>query len=426
MNLGIPVVEMAWLDELKSNGSGRNPMQLTSKYLLRPLHGLLLCVTGFDADEREDMKRICEKLGGTFSLDLTKSCTHLIAKTASGAKYEHGKKWGLHVVSKEWLLQVDSKNSYIEPQLYSLEPQGTTNEEIDIHESFDSYLDSCNLFLPVDLDSKQLSSLKKQIRQAGGTVSTGVVDGFVTHCLVLHSTLSQSDIRRFSTCRPKLPILSLDWLYKCFSTQSLVPFEGFYCGETGVGLLKLHRLNSSLLSNTTMTTMTNGTTTLSNSHHPAPILSSLSSTKRIKVSKNTSSRSFSVMDMDLSDSPVAFQEISIQKSIPSRAFTVDSEKYSHLLEPKLGLFHGKSASSIGFSENQVTIIIKELEKNGAKFKKFKSMECMESIDFLIVPFEKHKRESSLLSFKSQIVTELWLESCLQVFYKLEISFYSFY
>ncbi len=79
------------------------------EHSLMVLEGLTVCVTGFNSQEREELRRRIRKLGAGFSLDLTKHCTHLIAKYATGSKYEYAVKWGLPVVSVLWIEDCEAK-----------------------------------------------------------------------------------------------------------------------------------------------------------------------------------------------------------------------------------------------------------------------------------------------------------------------------
>lgn len=42
-------------------------------------------------------------MGGVYSPDLTKTCTHLVAKSSEGRKFEFAAKWGLQIVTADWI-----------------------------------------------------------------------------------------------------------------------------------------------------------------------------------------------------------------------------------------------------------------------------------------------------------------------------------
>ncbi len=81
-----------------------------NQHALRALEGLVICATGFSAHEREEIRLRAQRLGAGFSLDLTKDCTHLIAKSNIGSKYEYATKWGLPVASMQWIEDCASKS----------------------------------------------------------------------------------------------------------------------------------------------------------------------------------------------------------------------------------------------------------------------------------------------------------------------------
>ncbi|GAX78177.1 hypothetical protein CEUSTIGMA_g5619.t1 [Chlamydomonas eustigma] len=97
-------VNLGWLGECQRLGKKVSFMP----YLLAPLAGLHVCLTGFPIDPpgpREQFPAIIEALGGLHSADMRRGvCTHLVACTASGSKYTHAKQWGnICVVSEQWL-----------------------------------------------------------------------------------------------------------------------------------------------------------------------------------------------------------------------------------------------------------------------------------------------------------------------------------
>eukprot|EP01052_Picozoa_sp_SAG31_P076822 SAG31_NODE_36129_length_316_cov_0.718894_1_plen_72_part_01 len=64
-------------------------MNPNESHQVPPLRGQSICTTGFDGEMRAVIKEQTERLGGRYTPSLTVSeTTHLIAKEASGAKYE--------------------------------------------------------------------------------------------------------------------------------------------------------------------------------------------------------------------------------------------------------------------------------------------------------------------------------------------------
>ena len=58
--------------------------------------------------------------GGEYQGNLTKDCTHLIAKVPSGAKYTHAGNWGIKTVAVEWLEQSLERGMTLDETLYNL------------------------------------------------------------------------------------------------------------------------------------------------------------------------------------------------------------------------------------------------------------------------------------------------------------------
>jgi sensor histidine kinase YesM len=56
-------------------------------------------------EEREIIRELVQNNGGLFVTELDKAtCTHLVAQTPDGAKYNYAKLWGtIRIVSKQWI-----------------------------------------------------------------------------------------------------------------------------------------------------------------------------------------------------------------------------------------------------------------------------------------------------------------------------------
>ncbi|GAB1743860.1 hypothetical protein NU219Hw_g911t2 [Hortaea werneckii] len=102
----IKVLRREWLDAVKEEwkkGGEVDVEGLEESLRLPPFFNLKVCITGFeDMEQRTALQRSIEANGGEYHPDLTKAVTHLIVKTASGAKYTHAKQWGVGVVSLKW------------------------------------------------------------------------------------------------------------------------------------------------------------------------------------------------------------------------------------------------------------------------------------------------------------------------------------
>lgn len=93
-------VSKAWVSDCFREKERKNP----AGYQLRPFTGLLICVTGLPQEERDKCEYTVKALGGTYSKDLFRHCTHLLCKQPTGDKYKHAIQWGgITVVRPEWL-----------------------------------------------------------------------------------------------------------------------------------------------------------------------------------------------------------------------------------------------------------------------------------------------------------------------------------
>ena len=69
---------------------------------------------------RKQLEDLITENGGVYQGNLTKDCTHLIAKVPSGAKYTHAGNWGVKIVAVEWLEQSLERGMTLDETLYNL------------------------------------------------------------------------------------------------------------------------------------------------------------------------------------------------------------------------------------------------------------------------------------------------------------------
>jgi hypothetical protein len=68
--------------------------------------GIKVSVTGFVGSERTGIIHVLRVLGALYTENMRSSNTHLICKETKGPKYDKAVKWGLHVVSVNWLYHI--------------------------------------------------------------------------------------------------------------------------------------------------------------------------------------------------------------------------------------------------------------------------------------------------------------------------------
>ncbi|KAJ1421562.1 BRCT domain-containing protein [Ochromonadaceae sp. CCMP2298] len=74
-------------------------------YHVKPFHGLVIVCSQVTKDERERAQSTIKEHGGTFGAGLEKDkCTHLVAATPDGQKYNYAKSWGnVQIVTLAWI-----------------------------------------------------------------------------------------------------------------------------------------------------------------------------------------------------------------------------------------------------------------------------------------------------------------------------------
>ncbi|XP_010471922.1 PREDICTED: DNA topoisomerase 2-binding protein 1-like [Camelina sativa] len=102
-----PVVTLNWLHQCWTE----HRVVPQEPYKVPPFSGLTICVTRIPGDERKGMEKVISEYGGSYSGELTRSCTHLIADAAEGDKYKVARKWGhIQIVTRKWFQQsIDRK-----------------------------------------------------------------------------------------------------------------------------------------------------------------------------------------------------------------------------------------------------------------------------------------------------------------------------
>ncbi|KAJ3406384.1 hypothetical protein HDU80_011396 [Chytriomyces hyalinus] len=127
-SLGIGIVRVSWIDAclvlIENDALSMSEIEkITDLHRLRPLEGLIICLTGFDVRERNSIEANAKSLGAQFATDLSKQCTHLIATGAKGKKFEFAVKHGVLVVSKAWLDACITTNEHVNESNYTIPPR---------------------------------------------------------------------------------------------------------------------------------------------------------------------------------------------------------------------------------------------------------------------------------------------------------------
>lgn len=97
--LGLRLVQESWIRDCHGDGVRHKEIGLPV------LWGCVVACTGFSGDQRDAIERVVtEDLGGEFSTTLDQqTTTHLVCDYPKGEKYEHAVRWGIPVVTSDWL-----------------------------------------------------------------------------------------------------------------------------------------------------------------------------------------------------------------------------------------------------------------------------------------------------------------------------------
>ncbi|EER25147.1 BRCA1 C Terminus (BRCT) domain containing protein [Coccidioides posadasii C735 delta SOWgp] len=118
----VKVLRPEWIEAVRSSwllGGDTDLHALEEEYKLPTFAGLSICLTGFeDLNFRNHLQRTIAKNGGEFRRDLTKSVTHLIARSAEGQKYKFGVLWNIKIVGLRWLEDSLERGMVLDESLY--------------------------------------------------------------------------------------------------------------------------------------------------------------------------------------------------------------------------------------------------------------------------------------------------------------------
>ncbi|EER38764.1 BRCT domain-containing protein [Histoplasma capsulatum H143] len=118
----IKVLKAEWVEAVRSSwvlGGDTNLQQLEEQYRFPTFAGLSICLTGFDdMNHRNSLQKLITENGAEFRRDLTKSVTHLIARSGYGQKYKYATLWKITVVSLKWLQDSLERGMALDESLY--------------------------------------------------------------------------------------------------------------------------------------------------------------------------------------------------------------------------------------------------------------------------------------------------------------------
>ncbi|XP_041995003.1 DNA topoisomerase 2-binding protein 1-A-like isoform X2 [Salvia splendens] len=87
---------------------------LQCKIPLPGFEAYCLCVSGYDMKEKQLLRNLCFILGVKYAKKLTKKVSHLLSKFAQGDKYQAACRWGMNVVTADWIYECAKQNKVVD------------------------------------------------------------------------------------------------------------------------------------------------------------------------------------------------------------------------------------------------------------------------------------------------------------------------
>ncbi|XP_041460355.1 DNA topoisomerase 2-binding protein 1-like isoform X1 [Lytechinus variegatus] len=113
-------IEVAWEESQTKHFSAKSE-EFHSRYRCPAFKGCIICVTGVEASQRQDVRQRVPECGGYYTGELKyNECTHLIVGAARGPKFEFARKWKIHTVSINWFYDSVEAGYCLDEQLYNV------------------------------------------------------------------------------------------------------------------------------------------------------------------------------------------------------------------------------------------------------------------------------------------------------------------
>ena len=87
------------------------------------LSGYVVCISGYSTDERTLLGGMIEKYGGIYMEDMeSRNVSFLLSKGLQTDKARHAKRWGVPVLSHQWLFDCIVEKEFLSINNYILNP----------------------------------------------------------------------------------------------------------------------------------------------------------------------------------------------------------------------------------------------------------------------------------------------------------------
>ena len=217
----LPVVTPEWV--LRSADAGKLEPEVS--FLLPPLYGLVIAVTGpgFDEETRERASQLIERLGGRMTRGLIAECTHLVAEAPCGEKFHACctvvDLRNVQVVSCGWLDACARTGVCVDAAQYLMARR-------------EPCLSSCVLYvMRGSASDEELAELAEAARAVGAT-RVERLGRLVTHVLLGelacdNPTRWGSEVSGLNESAPAAAVLATDWLLECNRRGDYAPTDKY-------------------------------------------------------------------------------------------------------------------------------------------------------------------------------------------------------
>ncbi|XP_017886293.1 DNA topoisomerase 2-binding protein 1 isoform X2 [Ceratina calcarata] len=189
--------------------AGTNPVYTTA------MRNLCICASGLSPEEKENVQKLVEYMGGLFTKPLRSHVTHLVTGSVFSAKYERAAMdMKIPIVTKKWVEAIWEEN---------LKHFTKPDDEI-----FDKYKAPVFLNLIVtatNLQKRQKEELKRLIGDNGGTLM-GPLDPSIVKVVLVPENSPMSEKLKFAK-KMNIPCLLPDWVYDSIKVGYALPFKDY-------------------------------------------------------------------------------------------------------------------------------------------------------------------------------------------------------
>ncbi|KAL3441836.1 BRCT domain-containing protein [Aspergillus insuetus] len=386
----------------------------------RPLVGVVLCFTSIVAEERTEIVAVASQMGAEHSYDLTSTVTHLIVGEINTPKYKFvaRERSDVVVLRPEWVEAV--RQSWIK------------GGDTDIHALEEHYKFSTFSGLSISITGFEDMGLRNYIRtnaELNGAEFRRDLTKTVTHLVALSA---EGDKYKFAT-QWDVKVVTLKWFTDSIKRGMILEEELYH------PLLPPEKQGAGAWNRSVSVVRTRPAET-ENSSNPRPRkLRRIASTKLSDQNENIWGDIVGIGFETTAPKPsreerqASFEKrskdrgvLQVAKSFVSQAsFGAPSQPREKTAEPVVnqrnGFLDGCFFLIHGFSSKQTTVLRDHLSFNGAQLVnslgEFSRPDIPKTGDglYIIVPYKTPRSQAPStedLAFECDIVTDMWLEKCL--------------